>query len=186
MEMLNSLREATAELHRKLEGDNLAGKIIDHSISLEEYRLLLIQNFIAYRSVERQLNQFLSFENMEKTLQLEEDLLTLGVDDLDHIPDIDFNCKNEAEAIGAAYVVEGSAMGGMLIGKEIPNCETLNSLPPQKFFSGGRDSVKSWNNFLKFLRSRDFSEEEKEIASTKAQETFRLFGKAFKVELSEY
>ena len=184
--MLNSLREATAELHRKLEGDNLAGKIIDHSISLEEYRLLLIQNFIAYRTVEKQLKQFLPFENMEKTLQLEQDLLALGVEDPVSIPELDFTCVNEAEAIGAAYVVEGSAMGGMLIGKEIPNCETLSSLPPQKFFSGGRDSVKSWNNFLKFLRSRDFSKEEKEMASIKAQETFRLFGEAFKVELSEY
>ena len=179
--MLNSLREETAELHRELEKENLANKIMDHSITLDEYRSLLFQNFIAYKSAENEISKFLP-SKAEKTEKLKADLKGLGITDFNF--DLDFSCENEAEAIGAAYVVEGSAMGGMLIGKEIKNCEALKELPEQQFFSGNRESMKGWNEFLKFLRTRDFTETEVQEAVNKGKDTFLLFGEAFKLEFS--
>ncbi|WP_240095646.1 biliverdin-producing heme oxygenase [Christiangramia crocea] len=181
--MLNRLREATAELHKKLEGENLANKIMDHSISPEEYKLLLYQNFIAYSAVERNLIEFIPGQTRDKSNRLKQDLSKMGVNDLDESI-FKFRCENEAEAIGAAYVIEGSAMGGMIIGKEVENCSSLKHLPRQTFFTGTRESMKGWNEFLKFLRSREFSETEKELAANKARETFKLFEKAFNVEFS--
>ena len=175
--ILNSLREETAELHREIEKDNLAGKILDHSMVLEEYKTLLFQNFIAYKSAESEISKYLENYETDKSSRLEQDLLGLGVSDLDHI--IDFSCTNEAEAIGAAYVIEGSAMGGMLIGKELKNCPGLNMIGDQKFFSGERSSMAGWNQYLKYLRSRDFSEQEINDSTEKAKETFLLFQKAF-------
>lgn len=182
--MLNRLREATAELHKKLEGDNLANKIMDHSISLEEYKLLLYQNFVAYCTVEEQLAAFIPQNDNNKSENLKKDLAAMGITNFDCDVLSEFQCKNEAEAIGAAYVIEGSAMGGMIIGKEVHNCEALKHLPEQNFFSGSRNSIKGWNAFLKFLRSREFSETEKQLAATKAQETFKLFEEAFNIEFS--
>lgn len=183
--MLNRLRKDTEELHRRLEGDNLANKIMDHSINLEEYKLLLYQNYLAYSCVENELLKFLPGRNSEKSDKLRQDLLNLGFPNLNAGQGPDFKCMNEAEAIGAAYVIEGSAMGGMMIGKQVGSCSTLAHLPPQNFFSGERESMKGWNSYLKFLRSREFTDSEKEVAAQKAKETFRLFEKVFHIEFSE-
>lgn len=156
---------------------------MDHSITLEEYKLLLFQNYIAYKASEDQIQKFLPKQVSDKAKTLKKDLQNLNVNSLDHT--LDFICNSEVEAIGAAYVIEGSAMGGMLIGKEVSNCPNLQDLPQQNFFNGKRDNIKSWNQFLKFVRSREFNENEKEIAAKKAQETFELFGQAFKVEFSK-
>ena len=182
--MLSKLREATKVQHQELESENLANKIMDHSISREEYKLLLFQNYIAYKASEEQIQKFLPEQVSDKATTLRKDLQKLAVSELDY--QMEFTCVSEAEAIGAAYVIEGSAMGGMLIGKEISNCEALQDLPEQEFFNGKRDNIKSWNQFLKFVRSREFSETDKQIAAKKAQETFELFGKAFRVEFSNY
>ncbi|MBT8319985.1 MAG: biliverdin-producing heme oxygenase [Gramella sp.] len=180
--MLNRLREETEALHREIEKDNLANKIMDHSINLEEYKSLLFQNFIAYSIAESEIRKFLDGTTGDKSKNIFKDLKALGIDP--SVPDLEFTCNNEAEAIGAAYVIEGSAMGGMIIGKEIDNCNSLKELPVQEFFNGNRSNIKSWNNFLKFLRSREFSKEETDLAAEKAKQTFMLFQEAFRVSLA--
>lgn len=182
--MLNRLRKETEELHHRLEGDNLANKIMNHSITLEEYKLLLFQNFLAYSIVEKELRRYIAGFKSEKSEKLSQDLINLGFSNLNTEQGPGFKCLNEAEAIGAAYVIEGSAMGGMVIGKEIASCSALAHLPPQNFFSGERDSIKSWNSYLKFLRSREFTESEKKVAADKARETFRLFEKVYNLEFT--
>ncbi len=180
--MLNRLREETADLHRQLEKDNLANKIMDQSISLEEYKNLLFQNLLAYENVETEITKFIPEYSSDKSMRLKEDLHGIGVENFSC--SLAFSCTSEAEAIGAAYVVEGSAMGGMQIGKELKKCIFFDQIPEQSFFTGKRDSIKGWNEYLKFLRSRDFSEAEIESAARKAKETFLLFEEAFKLDLS--
>lgn len=183
MEMLNSLREETKELHANIEKDNIANKIMDHSIELEEYKLLLFQNYIAYKTAESEIEKFLPDYESDKTDRLKQDLERLGVTDLNC--KLNFKCEHEAEAIGAAYVIQGSAMGGMLIGKEIKNCTSLKTLPEQFFFNGERSSMTGWNDYLKFIRSRNFTEKEISIATKKAKDTFLLFKEAFNLQLSD-
>ncbi|MUP47480.1 heme oxygenase [Gramella sp. BOM4] len=182
--ILNSLREATAELHQRLEGENLAGKIIDHSINLEEYKLLIYQNFLAYRSVEKAIAGFLPLPEMHKTSQLTKDMKSLGMQFSEMETGLDFECNDHAEAIGAAYVLEGSAMGGLMIGRELKNCEIASHLERQHFFSGERSSMDGWNKFLKYLRSEEFSQKQVDKACEKARETFLLFEKAFETQPS--
>lgn len=186
MMMLDSLREGTAELHKRLEENNLANKIIDHSISLEEYKFLLYQNFLAYCAVEREIAGYLPDQKMDKAERLKSDLASMDVKLFSCGNHFGFTCDSEAEAIGAAYVIEGSAMGGMMIGRELKNCKATQHLPEQEFFSGSRTSAKEWNKFLKMLRNREFSETEIDTAVNKAVETFRVFEKAFSAEYSSY
>lgn len=182
MEMLNSLREGTKTLHNDIEKDNVASKIMNHSISLEEYKLLLFQNYRAYKTAETEIQKFLPDYGTDKTDRLKADLKNFEVTDSDCV--LDFKCISEAEAIGAAYVIEGSAMGGMIIGKEVKNCKSLDSLPNQQFFNGERSSMTGWNKYLKYLRSREFNEQEILTATEKAKDTFLLFKKAFDSQLS--
>lgn len=183
--MLENLREATGELHKELEQDNLANKIMDHSINLEEYKLLLYQNYLAYNTVENSIKKFLPNLSSDKALRLKRDLEHLGLQPGQETLGEQYKSNNLAEAVGAAYVIEGSAMGGLIIGREITNCECLRHLKTQEFFNGKRESIKSWNEFLKFLRTKNFEKKEIEIATAKAIETFELFGKSFQVALAK-
>lgn len=181
--MINKLREATKVLHEQIEQENSAKHIMDHSISLEEYKLLLLQNFLAYRIAERQINKYFSSENSSKHKLLEKDLEALGVNAPEFFEvENSFVCESLVQALGAAYVIEGSSLGGMMISKEMKNCPKLENIPQQQFFNGDRSSMKGWNDFLKKLRQTNFSEMEKNEAADKAVETFKLFEKAFAVK----
>lgn len=183
--MLTILREATKQLHEEIEQDNLAAKIMSHEISLEEYKLLLLQNYIAYKITEEQISQHLDNWESDKSLRLKKDLDSLNVDTsiIANFKD-SLKISNKTEAIGATYVLEGSALGGMQISKELPHCKKLSETAKPHFFTPERKSMEGWNIFLKRLRNSEFSEEEKKMAAQKARETFIFFGEVFKLDMS--
>ena len=74
MEMIQRLKEATRELHEQVEAQNLAKQIMDHSIDLETYKLLLLQNFTAYQATETAIKQVLPEYSGKKHKQLQKDL----------------------------------------------------------------------------------------------------------------
>ncbi len=182
--MLNNLRDSTKKLHEDLEKENLAGQIISHDISLENYKLLLLQNYISYKITEDEIVKFISTYKSDKSQKLAKDLEELEVDASIYKEfKSGFALNSYEEALGAAYVVLGSALGGMYISKELPNCPGLKGIPGPHFFSRDRDGVKSWNSFVKELKAEDFNETQIEIASKKAQETFEFFGRVFRETL---
>lgn len=179
--MLTRLREATQELHTQIEHENLANRIMDHSISLEEYKLLLLQNYLAYKITESEIKPHLSGWDSDKSSRLAKDLNNLKVETgITENFAQKFNVNNKFEALGAAYVLEGSALGGMQIAKELSACKALLDLPPQHFFVADRKSMEGWNIFLKRIRNTEFSEAETEQAAEKARHTFRLFREVFR------
>lgn len=179
--MLNKLRKSTKKLHEDLEKENLAGKIISHEISLEDYKLLLLQNYIAYKITEAEISKFIPSYQSDKSDKLAKDLDALEVDkSISEEFHGKFSVDSYEEALGAAYVVLGSALGGMYIAKELPNCPALNGIPQPHFFNGDREGVKSWNKFVKELKAETFTEIQMNEASKKAMETFEFFGFVFK------
>ena len=178
--MINKLKEATAQLHKEIEKDNLAALIMNHNISLKEYELLLLQNYVAYKVTEVALMRKLPNYSESKSQRLLEDLDNLNIDA--SIAKEYFNkfiITNKAEALGAAYVVEGSSLGRMMIAKEIKNCEALSHIASHHFFNGDRGDVKSWNSFSKTLKREIFTPLEEIQAIDKAKETFLFFGEVF-------
>ena len=174
------IKEATKDLHQQVEEENLARFIMDHSIDLGIYKLLLLQNFLAYQKTEKAIAPFISYFEGAKHEQLKKDLDQLQVSEV--TLDTGFSCSNRAEAFGAAYVVEGSALGGMVLARNIPKCSGLSSVEKHHFFNGDRDNLKSWNDFKNELSQQDFSEEEQMQAIEKAKETFRFFREVFRMK----
>lgn len=179
--MLTKLKNATEELHREIEKDNIAGLIISNEISLEDYKLLLLQNYIAYSITEPAIAKYLDHYQIQKSPRLLKDLDQLGVIYAPR-PQLRerFRIINRAEAFGAAYVVEGSALGGMMISKQIPHCPGLKEIKDHHFFNGDRGNVKSWNAFSKFLKKQEFTALEEIQAIDKARDTFLFFGEVFR------
>ena len=179
--MLTKLKKATEDLHREIEKENLAARIVSNEISLEEYKLLLLQNYIAYAVTEPSIAKYLDHYEIQKTPRLLGDLEQLGVACTIPVRVREtFRVVNRAEALGAAYVVEGSALGGMVIAKEIKNCSSLDEIKDHHFFNGDRDNVKSWNAFSKFIKKQEFTPLEEIHAIDKAKETFIFFGEVFR------
>lgn len=177
--MIQRLKEETRELHEQVEAQNLAKQIMDHSIDLETYKLLLLQNFIAYQATETAIKQFLTGYSGKKHTQLQQDLEQLEVSvEVPSKNDI-FECNSKAEALGAAYVVEGSALGGMLLAKNLQKCRQLASVNQHHFFNGDKENLKDWTSFKTILEQYEFSKAEENIALEKAKQTFRFFQTIF-------
>lgn len=173
-------KEATKDLHQQVEEENLARFIMDHSMDMETYKLLLLQNFLAYQKTENAIAPFINDYQGQKHEQLQKDLEQLEITKFS--PEIKFSCHSRAEAFGAAYVVEGSALGGMVLSRNIPKCPGLASIEKHHFFNGDKNNLKSWNDFKNKLLEQDFSEKEQEEALEKAKETFRFFREIFRME----
>lgn len=136
-------------------------------------------NFIAYQATETAIKQFLQEYSGKKHKQLHQDLEQLGVSaEIPSENDI-FECHSQAEALGAAYVVEGSALGGMLLAKNLGKCTGLISVDQHHFFNGDKENMKDWNSFKTALEQYEFSKAEEDEALEKARQTFRFFQKIF-------
>lgn len=177
--MIQRLKEETSELHEQIEGVNLAKQIMDHSIDLDTYKLLLLQNFIAYQATETAIKRFLPGYSGNKHKQLQQDLEQLGVSAEIVTKNDIFECHSHAEALGAAYVVEGSALGGMLLSKNLQKCKQLASVDQHHFFNGNKENLKDWNSFKTVLEQHEFSKAEENEALKKAKQTFRFFQTIF-------
>lgn len=181
--MIQRLKEETRELHEQVEEQNLAKQIMDHSIDPETYKLLLLQNFIAYRATENAIIKFIDGYSGKKHKQLKQDLEQLEVPTDRTFEDAHFECRSKAEALGTAYVVEGSALGGMLLARNLKKCRLLSSVEKHHFFNGDKDNLQDWKAFKNELEQYPFSEAEKEAAIEKARDTFRFFQSVFNREL---
>lgn len=178
--ILDKLRNATHTLHKEVEKDNLAGLIISHKITLQQYKTLLYQNYVAYKFTEVEIAEHLEGYSGTKHKQLEKDLGYLQVDPSgsNSFPK-SFSCKSRAEALGAAYVVEGSALGGMMIAKEMAHCKDLQHIDTHHFFNGNRDNIKGWRKFCSLLKKENLGPAGEQEAIDKACETFQFFGLVF-------
>lgn len=180
--MTERFKEATKELHEQVEKENLARFIMNHSIDMETYRLLLLQNYLAYKKTETAIGIYIKGYKGMKHQLLSKDLENLGAGEVSIDPH--FSCNSLAEAFGAAYVVEGSALGGMVLAKNISQCSGLSALETHYFFNGDRDNIKAWKDFKSELSKQDFSEKEQLEATEKAKDTFRFFREIFRMDQS--
>jgi len=184
--ILDYLKENTKGIHQKLEKDNLAKFIMDHSISKDNYHKLLTQNYKFYHSIEQALipkrhliktclHPFLTFE---KSQRLKKDLKYLGCEMEDDLPqNIPFKIDSENAALGSLYVSEGSALGGLMISKQLKNCHHLSFMKEHCFF--GKDAPKilgRWKNFKQTVAQNFQDDTIKEEVLKSATKTFEFFG----------
>ena len=173
------MKRETAELHKEVEKENLAQFIIDHSIEIENYKLLLLQNYIAYTVTESKIASLLPTFRSAKYVQIAKDLRNLSVQPK-LPPELTFDLSGPAEAYGAAYVVLGSGLGGLIISKHLPKCHALKGLPLANFFSRNNDNLEQWIGFKNEIENISFSNEDETLVIKKAKETFLFFADVFR------
>jgi heme oxygenase len=178
--ILERLKLETESEHSLIES---ATGVMDPGLDLDGYRAYLERTFGFYQVVEAQLRQLGVWEALrlpalerEKLPLLAEDLVLLGNLEPTSIPVCDAGpaFPSTAEAVGGAYVLEGSTLGGRVISRHVR--ASFGPDVPRAFLECyGATTGEKWRDFgtelSRFATSREI--EDQIIAG--ARETFRAF-----------
>lgn len=153
MSVLAELRRATRERHDDLEGN--AG-VLERLVSLDGRRQLLEAFLSVYEPAEAALRTHLDpiagldFEHRLKTPALRRDLKSLGARGEAAATALPPALASRAHALGFAYVLEGSTLGGRVIRKRLRAAGV--TLEGTGFFDiYGADTGRRWQDFCAVL-----------------------------------
>jgi len=178
--LLARLRAETHERHARL--DSIVGTA--QLTTREAYEQFLIASLLAVSAVEPGVARRLgaNFESLRGE-RLRSDLRALGGPaSADHLPALEpYDPPNEAAAWGSAYVLEGSALGGLVLAQRVQ--AALGSDVPLGYLSlRGTSTPAHWRDFLARLTrfARDASDQAHSQAAGAARLTFDLYLAAFR------
>lgn len=158
------LKQATSQQHDDLEKLMYVDKIMNGTLSAEEYKSILSTNYIVhacfedkiYEGFSEDLKQKLQIDQRNKLKALELDLQEIGLNkpEIDCPQNAEFK-NNNARLLGAMYVFEGATLGGNVIVKKLkknPNLQSLN-LGFHYYQVYGENLIQYWKQFCHVLNT---------------------------------
>ena len=171
------LREATQDVHQRLHRHDGFAAIQNTTIDTASYLRLLLRLYGFYVPFEAAADI-----GRDRSAWLEDDMRTLGVDRqalgaaamCNEIP-----CLKSADArLGALYVVEGSALGGRDLGRNLDRLLGPEAIDGRRFFLGrGPGTGAAWKRYLAQLSASSAEPESRTKIIGAAMETFAVFEK---------
>lgn len=169
MDVHNRLKKKTQTYHAQIEQTPLLNRMMNTSIDMAGYHLLLEQ-FHAYicpcENIIRSSPWSPLLKNREKTNLLSNDFLDLG---------IDINTKNclnlppltiKEEILGYLYVIEGATLGGQVIAEVLKKKLGLSSKHGARYFNGYcNKSAIMWIKFCHVLNQANPIQEQQILIS---------------------
>jgi heme oxygenase len=180
------LKTRTAHQHQATEE---TVNLMRPDFTIDDYRKLLMRFYAFYKPFEAKVQAALHANPIElnhserlNTPRLVEDLKTLGlsedeinaIDPADSFPDLD----SKENIFGSLYVIEGSTLGGQVIGRHLKQAFDLDASNGAAFFLGyGAETGKMWRGYAETVtKFAETADREKIIAG--ANQTFEAIGKA--------
>lgn len=186
---LNTLRRATEPMHRGLENNSIAQRLMSPSVSLSEYAFYLNCMGEVIKAFDDKVlpaiaAAIVDADSRRKYHEIKADLDFLysnGATVATVKPFVGFTGKpSMAYALGYAYVIEGSTLGGRVILKQVMPSLHLEE-DGTRFFAGyGADTGKYWKAFLQQFCAYILSNNAQEVAIQGAQDAFTEIGQHFK------
>ncbi|MBC7473069.1 MAG: biliverdin-producing heme oxygenase [Candidatus Sericytochromatia bacterium] len=187
--ILTSIKESTREFHQEIEELAYSNKITDNSLSLEEYKRILVVNYIFNKNLENKilenndikLIEELDFYSRLKSSLIEEDLRNVGIDpkevfkaiDLSHISDL-------YSSLGYLYLSEGSTLGGNVICKKLKENENLKNIDKFNFYGCYGDNIgPKWKIFCQVM-AKEVNEVNEDKVINSAHKAFNNYIIIFK------
>ena len=161
--LLTALRSGTQAAHEALEQVTLGGKIMDRSLSPTEYHRILAWQRGVHEALEPRLLGFTLGDYRYRPRS---------------VPDGPGTPTELATAVGVAYVLEGSSLGGSIIYKKLQANPALAGEAPFTFYRDQADwGLSQWRSYVKAIKDHAFTEEEIQTAVKSAQDTFATFAR---------
>lgn len=162
------LKSQTQSQHDLVEAKFNSDKIFKGTFTFADYRKLLEYNYLFLLNFENLVFAKISETNAQD-LQLEKRRkLPLIESELDLLeiaksqPDQNTDIKNEAEAFGILYVMEGSTLGGNMIAKQLSKSDDYKEISFKYFRCYGEKTGSFWKNFKEVLDRQTTDEFEAE------------------------
>ena len=145
--ILADLRQATADDHARLEDMTLGSKIMDGSLTPEEYDRLIKWQASAHRALEPLVAGYAADGYAYRSRFGAPQGGPAG-------PTVDHDT-----ATGIIYVLEGSSLGGSMIYKKLRENPALSSKAPFAFYRDQADwGLRQWRSFVAYLKGRNFDD----------------------------
>ncbi len=176
--MRDRLRNATAQAHQELD-EGLRGAFATR----DGYAAFLQATHRLVERLEHRLEAFgvLDPGGPSRARAIESDLAALDVD----VPapaSTDFEPSSRAEAFGCAYVVEGSALGGLYLARQLERSgDDRAGFPVGYLTFRGADTAAGWRAFLAKLEAWSVEAGEDALAAAEraAARTFATYLRAY-------
>ena len=176
--LLHKIRTGTREHHEALEARLI--HYLKRIKTVADYTALLEAFYAFMEPVQEKILMYIDrsmlpdIDKRRSAGYLRDDLQALGSNRVTlgeaQIPTI----RNNAEAFGALYVMEGSTLGGKTITAMIR--KVLGAACPARFFEGYKENTGAmWKEFLEILDINETNLDSNELVEC-SKETFRLFG----------
>ena len=183
--LLERLRQETRPLHEQTEQLFYTESLRNGTLSASEYYHLLRTHLIFHQSLERAIDRSNEFfreyepDVRRKTPWLLADLAYVKQNQSERLPDL-FTDWSPVSLLGAAYVGEGSMLGGTVIGRMLQQNEAVKPLLAQqgRFYQGyGLALGSNWKKFGAFLSQQATPHADEVVAA--ADETFIAYQSIF-------
>jgi len=187
------LREGTQELHDQAEAGNLQDKMVNGTLSKEEFAAFIAQMKLVHAALEPALSSASTTDSRIAKIfdddhirigKIEQDLVDLEwEEDITPLPATDRFVNyvhekidtNPIALVGVLYVEEGATNGNKYIAKKLIPALGLGEGKALGFLDPHGDEQRTkWNRFKETLNELDLSEEEEATCVESAQETFRM------------
>lgn len=151
---LDRLRSETAQAHTALERIPVSESILKNSVTNSQYAAYLRLMYEVVVSLETRIHPQIShiitdLDDRQKSKDLENDLKLIGFQVPDEVKNVFDQSGNIAFSLGIAYVVEGSALGGRFILKNIQSVLGHDENSGASYFAGyGNKTGSMWKCFL--------------------------------------
>lgn len=181
MKLIEKLRESTKDQHAKLDQISEMKQLTSESVEEDDYKNYLLAFFNIYSTIECEIYDYSSkylerINSNERLSHLKRDLNYFDFQKKTSEESSKLNL-NDKEYLGALYVMEGSRLGGNLIGKHLLKQLNLDKSNLQFLFA--RPSVK-WSQIILFLNEQPIENHVEIVVG--AQKVFQYFYD----ELSEF
>jgi len=173
------LKANTKVLHDLVEAKFNSHRIFDGTFSLNDYRNLILYNYLFLQNFENAVfsqisepaAEELKLEKRRKLSLIEKDLqiLNIGKAGTQNSEQI----KNEAEAFGILYVMEGSTLGGNVIAKQLSRHSDFKDISFSYFRCYGENTGSFWKNF-KTVMDREISPDYYDDCVSGAEKAYRF------------
>ena len=176
------LKSVTKVNHDELESLMFVDEIMNKTLSVEQYKILLTTNYIIHAELESALHEHLSadvqaklqIDNRSKlaALQLDLDEMQIRQEELEAL-DLSFLQieHSNAASLGAMYVLEGATLGGHVIYKKLKANPAFERLNLNYYAVYQQNLMPNWLSFVEVINS-SVPESEFETAERAALQMF--------------